>query len=277
MNLHLILYTCYFQPLESELKLCPAPSKIEPCNCSNHKGRETLHFNCDHKFWVETSEILDSFLADVGPEGLGCLSLAGNRLNKLPDILMDQTQFYKLDCIQLQFNNIRTLSAGSFNFKANLNYLNLEGNQLAAIEPGAFQGNYGNNSRISLRRNNLTRYEMDVFQRVLELMDPFNSSFIDLSGSKYSIEVQIINLTEIVKLIYADLIDCDSDPCHLTWLLRDNRHFLNRVHNAKCSDGVSFEEINHKINKFEICQVMKNNFTIVLYQTRLKIVFSAFK
>jgi len=89
---------------------------------------------------MNTSAILDTFLTTVGTDGLGCLSMAGNRLPVIPERLIIESEFHQLECIYLQFNNIRTLKNGSFNFITKLDHLSLEGNQLNHIEPGAFQG-----------------------------------------------------------------------------------------------------------------------------------------
>ena len=43
--------------------------------------------------------------------------------------------------------------------------------------------------------------------------------------------------------MYADKIDCVSDPCHLAWLIRDNRNLLKVVGNGRCTDGKRFEDI----------------------------------
>ena len=88
---------------------------------------------------MNTSAILDKFLSSVGTDGLGCLSMAGNRLPVIPERLIE-SKFHQLECIYLQFNNIQTLKNGSFNFITKLDHLSLEGNQLNHIEPGAFQG-----------------------------------------------------------------------------------------------------------------------------------------
>jgi hypothetical protein len=88
---------------------------------------------------MNASVILDKFLTSVGTEGLGCLSMAGNRLSVIPELLME-SQFHQLECVYLQFNNIKTLKKGSFKFITRLDHLSLEGNQLNLIEPGAFQG-----------------------------------------------------------------------------------------------------------------------------------------
>ena len=153
---------------------------------------------------MSTSAILDTFLTTVGTDGLGCLSMAGNRLPVIPERLIE-SEFHQLECIYLQFNNIRTLKNGSFNFITKLDHLSLEGNQLNHIEPGAFQGtiidhqfqiykfiildifsfigNYGNESVINLSRNNLTRFESAVFRTVLESLAPHEYSYIQMDNS----------------------------------------------------------------------------------------------
>ena len=36
------------------------------------------------------------------------------------------------------------------------------------------------------------------------------------------------------KNLNLDPIDCESDPCHLAWLVRDNRQLLKVIPNADC-------------------------------------------
>ena len=56
---------------------------------------------------------------------------------------------------------------------------------------------------------------------------------------------------------YADPIDCESDPCHhMIWLLRDNRHLLQQIRDGKCSNGITFEEVEFK-KIFDHCPVNK--------------------
>ena len=46
-----------------------------------------------------------------------------------------------------------------------------------------------------------------------------------------------------IYAITTDAIDCESDPCHLAWLLRDNRQFLNALLQASCSNGSAFDQL----------------------------------
>ena len=39
-------------------------------------------------------------------------------------------------------------------------------------------------------------------------------------------------------------IDCETDPCHLAWLIRDNRQLLPAVFLANCANGTSFQDLN---------------------------------
>ena len=42
----------------------------------------------------------------------------------------------------------------------------------------------------------------------------------------------------------SDPIDCENDPCHLAWIVRDNRILLNAIPGAQCSNGTSFMNLN---------------------------------
>ena len=54
-------------------------------------------------------------------------------------------------------------------------------------------------------------------------------------------------------LVLKDPIDCVSDPCHLAWLIRDNRNLLKVVDGATCSNGTGFEELDP--DGFQNCPV----------------------
>ena len=41
-----------------------------------------------------------------------------------------------------------------------------------------------------------------------------------------------------------DLIDCESDPCHLAWIVRDNPIMMNTIPGAQCSNGTSLRDLN---------------------------------
>jgi len=45
-------------------------------------------------------------------------------------------------------------------------------------------------------------------------------------------------------LQFTDPFDCQSDPCHLAWLIRDHSELLlSLVRGATCSNGTRFEEL----------------------------------
>ena len=70
--------------------------------------------------------------------------------------------------------------------------------------------------------------------------------------------MQRIEYIEGIKsnLMITDAINCQDDPCHLAWLVRDNRHLLAAVR-ATCSDGTAFSDLDysgdicpHSINQY---------------------------
>ena len=54
-------------------------------------------------------------------------------------------------------------------------------------------------------------------------------------------------------MVYTGPIDCETDPCHLAWLIRDNRQLLPAVFLANCANGTSLQDLN--ANEFSSCQV----------------------
>ena len=55
-------------------------------------------------------------------------------------------------------------------------------------------------------------------------------------------------------MVLVDFIDCNSDDiCHLAWIVRDNRHFLNFTTAPICSNGTELELLN--LNEFEKCDM----------------------
>ena len=45
-------------------------------------------------------------------------------------------------------------------------------------------------------------------------------------------------------MILSDPFDCDTDPCHMAWLIRDNPSLLPAVEGATCSNGLNFNQLN---------------------------------
>ena len=58
------------------------------------------------------------------------------------------------------------------------------------------------------------------------------------------------------QYFYADPIDCETDPCHLAWLLRDNRYLLSSFSDAKCSNGTELKKVDRRM--FGHCRTNEN-------------------
>ena len=102
-------------------------------------------------------------------------------------------------------------------------------------------GVYGEGSEINIFENpDLPgRLEAGVYQSVLEQMAPY-------SGSS--------------TFIRTDRVDCETDPCHLAWLIRDNPHFIKNVKTyysgnttPTCTNGTRFVDLNP--NAYNDCPV----------------------
>ena len=44
--------------------------------------------------------------------------------------------------------------------------------------------------------------------------------------------------------VFPDPIDCFTDPCHLAWIVNENRQHLNHVQYATCSNGTALNDLN---------------------------------
>ena len=73
---------------------------------------------------------------------------------------------------------------------------------------------------------------------------------------------------------YIDPIDCESDPCLLAWLIRDNRNLLPAVYLGQCSNGTVFEELDP--NGYNDCPTLIATETtpVSANQSILKITFN---
>ena len=112
------------------------------------------------------------------------------QLTRVPEELI---QFKRLKKVYLNGNDIKTISSGSLNFIATLKRLDLSRNGLHHIEPGAFEGNYGDGSWIILSHNNFTRLEASVFQSVLEKMTSYGGAPIAMIHIDNSKQQSILN------------------------------------------------------------------------------------
>ena len=75
----------------------------------------------------------------------------------------------------------------------------------------------------------------------------------------------------MIGSLLIDPIDCVSDPCHLSWLIRYNRNMLPAVSDVFCSNGTRFEDLNQ--NAYANCPfvniykfiALNEDFIIMLY------------
>jgi len=116
-------------------------------------------------------------------------------------------------------------------------------------------------ANVYLDGNHLTRFDSDVYQAILEQManlgDLEDGGFINVEGSTatpflFHFNMNYFHLVQNTFFLI-DGFDCIEDPCHLTWLLRDNRHFLPFVWNAACANGTLFEDIQPDDPMFKDC------------------------
>ena len=175
---------------------CPVHSTdISPCLCEEFESPIETRLSCDDQILlgdVGASRVLLKMLNPASSSALTTIHLDSAGLTRVPSEL---TRFARLENVHLSGNRIQSIDSGTFNFTATLKRLDLSSNGLTRIEPGAFKGQfklkfincywlcskslcnitgrYGEGSWIILSRNNLTRFESDVFQSVLELMEPF--------------------------------------------------------------------------------------------------------
>lgn len=97
--------------------------------------------------------------------------------------------------------------------------------------------------------NNLSRIDYGVFYPVLQQMAPYptcspNNYCIDLSNSKFKKVNNLVRMDLIIENDYADPIDCEGDPCHLAWLIRDNRHLMKYIgYSGRCSNYTSLSDL----------------------------------
>ena len=114
-----------------------------------------------------------------------------------------------------------------------------------------------------LSNNNLTRFEEDVYKSVLQQLAPYCGSpvctalVVMTNGRLYLIPnctlKFIMFITSYIQSSYTDPIDCESDPCHLAWLIKDNRYLLNPIADGVCSNGTKFTDVDS--NYFTFCPV----------------------
>jgi len=218
----LVIVTLYAVQVHG-LVNCPAQADYLPCNCAD-LGDDTIWLDCGNAQLGDyrVSQMLKLFInrPDISP--LSGVYLAYNKLTRIPDEI---SQLNQLHTVYLHGNDLYAIQSTAFNFSPTLKVLYLGSNSLDNIEPGAFSGNYGYGSAITLIGNRLARLESSVFQSLLKKIQPFAPDNARV-------------------LLDKNPIDCVEDPCHLAWLVRDNPILLNAVPDAQCANGTSLKNLN---------------------------------
>jgi len=131
------------------------------------------------------SRILETFLSSGNVNRLRLLNLKNNQLTHVPNQIR---LFSHLTRLNLGRNKIRSIIE-DFNFsKISTDdggiQLWLNDNYLKYIEPGALMGYYGKSSVVVLGDNALNRFEYDVFQSILDQMEPHQDTSIRIDDSE---------------------------------------------------------------------------------------------
>ena len=143
--------------------MCPSSQLIEPCQCGFYGEIDRSNLFCTGRKLNDTemSRILDIFLSHPNVSALGKLSLGSSRLTQVPKQI---PRFPQIDHVDLDFNQIKSIQSGAFNFTKKLVKLTLRGNSMRIIDSNAFQGKW-----------KLISYEFINFE----------FEFINLSNRKY--------------------------------------------------------------------------------------------
>ena len=221
----------------------------------DNTGLESINLDYNYFDDITIENIINSLAMAVSAGTLRSLSLVGldsetERPSRLPKMIA--SSFPLLNSLDVSYNQIKNFETGSLGFSPNqqIAKINLQGNRLENIEPGAFEGDFSN-AKIFMGYNNLPRLDSDVFKKMLEQMVTGIGN-IDLGQYAAASKLIIFNVIENVVFIFlnlADIVECGD--CSLAWLIRDNRPLLRPILNGGCNNGSSF--INLDPNGYNDC------------------------
>jgi hypothetical protein len=122
--------------------VCPPFEIYSPCTCTEPPiSPNTIEIDCVYRFLSDSrmNEIMNALLTTPDISPVSILFLSNNYLTRVPD----QIRFFpKLITANLDYNKLTSIDYSAFNFTSKLSYLNIFGNEIATIAPGAFQGSY---------------------------------------------------------------------------------------------------------------------------------------
>ena len=120
--------------------VCPDRTAIAPCNCNDGGDSKSVELECfGHDLTdAQMSSILETYISTPGVSPLAYLMLRANQLTKIPSQV---AQLGQLDRIELNYNKITTVTAGSFILNSSpLKWIYLDNNLISEVQSGAFQG-----------------------------------------------------------------------------------------------------------------------------------------
>ena len=113
-----------------------------PCHCSDNMN-ETVSLKCNgisHSSDSDAAEMLSDFLSMSNMSSLSGILFTGGELTKVPEEIR---LFEMLEHVHLENNRIRSIQSGAFKFSKHFKGLWLDHNQIQRIGPGAFEGKFG--------------------------------------------------------------------------------------------------------------------------------------
>ena len=68
-------------------------------------------------------------------------------------------------------------------------------------------------------------------------------SYVDIESSIKQLDNLFDKFNNDITTYHSAPIDCVTDPCHMAWLIRDNRNLLSAIGFATCADGTPFGQL----------------------------------
>ena len=126
--------------------------------------------------------------------------------------------------LDLSFDNITTLDSDVFQDLSNLQYLNIDSNQISELPETGLLYNMKSLNYFSIEQNNLTRVPVNIFEGAVNL------TYLDIANNKLEyLPEDIFRTTKYLREIYLNNNQLTTLPKTLFWKLRD----LNSLHLEK--------------------------------------------
>ena len=125
-------------PVKGQNNVCPSDANLAPCTChGSGEGQGVLRCFRGSLNDDLASQILDQFTTPELRSFLKEVNMQSNQLTRVP---IQIPLFPQVNYVDLQSNQITTIQSGAFNFAVTLFTVNVHNNLITSIEAGAFQG-----------------------------------------------------------------------------------------------------------------------------------------